>query len=108
MNEALIKKLMSAMKCSACGESYQINNIKIVGHQDDTWFLNISCISCQRQSFVIAIMKGDKPPEIITDLTEKEAAKISQSRTINADDMLDIHNFLKDFDGDFSRLFNSR
>ena len=108
MNERLIKKLVTVVKCSACGEHYQLGNIKIVGHQDDTWFINVSCPACHRQSLVVAVITKDKTQNIINDLTEAELIKFAQRNTINTDDILDLHDFLKDFDGDFNKIFSQK
>ena len=108
MNERFIKKLMSTMKCGVCGEHYDINNIKVLGHRDDMWFLNVSCPACHSQALVAAVIKEGKPPEIITDLTKAELVKFAQASIISADDILDLHGFLNDFDGDFAKLFSQK
>jgi hypothetical protein len=43
---------------------------------------------------------------LITDLTEWEYAKFREMAVVGADDVLDLHSFLKDFNGDFSALFS--
>ena len=108
MNERFIKKLMSTIKCDVCGEYYETNNIKVLGHRDDIWFLNVFCPACHSQALVAAAIKKGKPLEVITDLTETELAKFAQASTISADDMLDLHSFLHDFDGDFVKLFSQK
>lgn len=108
MNERLIKKLVSTVKCNICGEHYEINNIDIIGHKDGTWFLNIFCPTCDRKSFVAAIIKKENAQELVTDLTKEELKAYVQDNFINSNDLLDLHNFLKHFDGDFIKLFNQR
>jgi hypothetical protein len=58
------------------------------------------------QALVAAVIKEGKVAEVVTDLTEKELSKLSDGSTIEADDVLDLHNFLKGFEGDFSSLFS--
>ena len=106
MNEHFIKKLMSTMKCGICGESYEIDNIKVLGRSDDTWFLSAKCSACDSEAMVAAVIKKNKPPEIVSDLTKTETVKFAQADTIDVDDVLDLHDFLNNFDGDFSNLFN--
>ena len=108
MNEHLIKKLVSTVKCNVCGEHYEVNHIDIIGHRNGTWFLNIFCPTCDRKSFVAAIIKKENDHEIVTDLTRKEFSASFQATFINSNDLLDLHNFLKDFDGDFIKLFSQR
>jgi len=108
MNERFIKKLMSTTKCSVCGEHYEINNIKVLGHEDDIWFLNAFCPSCRSQALVAAVVKKDKSLETTTDLTKAESAKFTRASAISVDDILDLHNFLQYFDGDFAKLFSQK
>jgi len=96
---------MSAMNCNSCGERYKTKNVKVLGHADYIWFLNVYCSDCHSQALITAVIKEGKPPEIITDLTKSEIAKFTQSSTIGTDDILDTHSFLNDFDGDFIKLF---
>ena len=107
MNEHFIKQLLSSIRCSVCGDRYQAKDLKILGHQDDTWFVNACCPACYKRAFVVAIIKRDKPPQIIKELSEIETAKFAQASAINSDDILDLHDFLKDFDGDFITLFSN-
>jgi hypothetical protein len=108
MEEALIKRVMTSMKCSACGQHYVPDNISILGHQEDLWFLKVFCSACRTQYLVAAVIREGKAPEIITDLTEAELGKFRDAGKLTADEVLDMHNFLKAFDGDFSRLFSRK
>jgi len=53
-----------------------------------------------------AVINEGRLPELVTDLTEEEYARFCPLVVVVADDVLDVHNFLRDFDGDFSRLFS--
>ncbi|GAI74803.1 unnamed protein product [marine sediment metagenome] len=46
-------------------------------------------------------------PEAVTDLTEAELDKFGDN-VIEADDVLNMYDFLNDFDGDFSQLFGQK
>lgn len=104
VEERLIKRLMSSIKCSSCGQHYEVDNVDVLGHNDDLWFLRVLCSSCHIQCLVAAIVKEEKVTEIVTDLTKEELSKFT-GVGVAGDDVLDMHDFLKDFDGDFSRLF---
>jgi len=106
MEEKLIKKFMTSIKCGVCGQRYEVDNIKVLGHQEDLWFLSVSCSACQAQCLVAAVIKESKTTEVTTDLTEAEWDKFKKMDKLTADEVLDMHSFLKGFDGDFSRLFS--
>jgi hypothetical protein len=105
MDDKFIKKLLANMKCGVCGHQYESVNVKVLGHQDDLWFVTVSCSSCNSKGIVAAVIKEDEPLEVITELTEAERNSFSAASLVDSDDVLDIHTFLKDFDGDFSSLF---
>jgi len=106
VEESLVKKLVASVKCSVCGQRYEADNIDVLGHEEDLWFLRVSCPACNTHCLVAAIIREDRVPEVITDLTEAELDRFRNMDWLTPDDVLDMHDFLTDFDGDFSRLFS--
>ncbi|MBI2909844.1 MAG: hypothetical protein HYX92_19565 [Chloroflexi bacterium] len=105
MHEKFLKRLMATMKCSVCGQRYEASNVNVLGHQEELWFLSVFCSSCHSHGLVAAVVKDARTPEGVSDLTETELYKYNSSKDISVDDVLDMHNFLKDFPGDFVSLF---
>ena len=103
MEERLIKRLMASMKCESCGQHYEVYNIDVLGHREDLWFLRVRCSACHTQCLVAAIVKESRMSEVVTDLSAFELDEFKDN-VIEIDDVLNMHNFLKDFDGNFSRL----
>ena len=99
---------MASMKCGICEQRYEVDNVSVLGHEQDLWFLSAFCSACHTRCLVAAVVKEDRVPEVITDLTEAELDRFKSLDTLSTDEMLDMHNFLRGFDGDFSRLFNQR
>ena len=108
MKEIFIKRLMASMKCGVCGQHYEVDNVRVLGHHEDLWFLRAVCSACHTQCLVAAVIKEGGVPEVITDLAETEPDKFRDVGAVTADEVLDMHNFLKDFDGDFSQLFSHK
>ena len=106
MEEGLVKRAIASMKCGVCSQRYEADNISVLGHQEDLWFLRVFCSACHTQYLVAAVIKEGKVPEVITDLSDAELDKFRKAGKLTADEMLDMHNFLKDFNGDFSQLFS--
>ena len=103
MDERLVRKLLSGMKCSLCGCHYESGNIRILGHRDDLWFLSVFCPKCKSQGLVAAVVKESKVTEAMTELTADEVEKFVAP--VDSDDVVDMYGFMKDFDGDFRSLF---
>jgi len=68
--------------------------------------LSAICPTCHTRSLIAVIVKEGKEPEVVTDLTEAELDRFRSAGKLTGDDVLDMHNFLKNFGGDFSRLFS--
>ena len=106
MEEAVIKRLMASIKCGVCGQRYEVDNINVLGHHEDLWFLSASCPACYARCLVAAVVKEGRVPELATDLTKAELDSFRNASRVTTDDVLDMRNFLKGFDGDFSWLFS--
>ena len=106
MEEGLIKRLMASIKCGVCGQGYEVGSINVLGHDEDLWFLSALCPACHTRCLVAAVIREGKVPEVITDLTGTELDKFKNAGGLTDDEVLDMHSFLRGFDGDFSRLFS--
>lgn len=106
MDEEFIKRIASSIKCSVCGHCYQQDNIDVVGHQDDLWFLKIYCPTCATHSLIAAVIKKGEVSQTSTDLTRAELAKFNRIEPVGINDVLDMHNLLRDFDQDVSQLLS--
>jgi len=105
MDETLIKRMIASIRCGSCGQNYHEDHIEVVEHNDELWFLRVFCSSCHIRCLVAAIIRENTEPEVITDLTEEEVAKFKNLDGIRDEDLLAMHDFLKDFDGDIPHLF---
>ena len=105
IEENLVKKLIASLECGHCGQHYEVDNVDIIGQEENSWFLNVFCSACQTQCLVAAIVKDNGTPKVITDLTEAELETFRNVSAVTADDVLDMHIFLKGFSGDFFSLF---
>lgn len=102
MREAFLKRLFSMIKCESCGHSYEVTDIEVIGHEDSIWLFNVSCSHCQTQGLVAIVVREANIERMATDLTEAEFERFDGGTGIGIDDVLDMHNFLKEFEGDFA------
>jgi len=104
MEERNIKRLMASVKCSNCGHNYDRYNVRILGRHLGLWFISAYCPSCHNR-YLLAVTVDKVKAEIVTDLTEAEYIRFKKYGVLTADDMLDMHSFLKKFNGNFAELF---
>ena len=116
--EDLIKQLKCSSnlsECKVCGRLFNKEDIDILGHEEEMWVLRISCSACHSQSLLAALIDeegyteptpgGPSPVEGLSDLMETEAEKFKDV-IITSDDVLDMHDYLSGFQGDYSELFD--
>ena len=108
MREAFLKRLFSKVNCGVCGQKYDVSNIKILDQEDGLWVLSVYCSSCGTQGLIAAVVQEGNIAEVITDLTEAERERFDDSEVVGVDDVLEMHNFLKEFNGDFANLFSEK
>jgi hypothetical protein len=117
--ERIIIKLFAEQHCPRCGSPYQSESVQVLARRSEVWMIMLSCAACQQKdTFVVKFpleMQGrrsvtsyrlSRPPS--TPLPEKqplpETPPVSTT-PVTSDDVLDMHLFLKHFNGDFQLLF---
>ena len=107
MRESFIKELIANIKCGICGEFYEPDNIRILGQQEDLWFIGVFCPACHTQALVAAVIR-EETGEVVTDLTKGEYAKFADMEPVGANEVLDMHEFLSSFAGNVSDMFSMK
>jgi hypothetical protein len=106
-------------RCSVCHRGFEPDDVQVLSRKSDMWMLMVSCGECHARNFVAAVI-GDGDAEeaqlALRRLGEEhlrsrlESASDSKAEEdtadpISVDDVLEIHEFLQGFDGDFKQLF---
>jgi hypothetical protein len=109
MDERQIKLAVAqaVSNCGECAARLEESSVSVLGHHENLWFLSITCARCRSRSLVSALVQESVIPSLkLTDLTAEELARFDNAPRVAADDVLDIHQFLDHFDGDFRTLFD--
>lgn len=100
----VIKHLISNIRCAVCSQRYEPKDVQILGRQDDLWIMGVTCAHCQTQGMIFAVVREGQLPEVITEMTPEELARIPELSPIDADHVLDMYRLLRNFNGDFYDL----
>ncbi|MBI3930010.1 MAG: hypothetical protein HY319_31010 [Armatimonadetes bacterium] len=114
--ERIVKQLMTTVKCTVCGNNYESDNVNILGHQEELWFLAVACSRCRTRGLVAALIRGVGQVERVdpsavsfgesqAGRVETESAGVPTLAKVTTEDVRHMHEFLNQFDGDFTRLF---
>lgn len=105
-------------RCSVCHHEFVQDDIRVVSRTQDMWMMVVTCTECHARNFVAAVLGDGDPAEAqlaLRRLSEEPAGIDAQPEDtlpagdpVSIDDVLEMHEFLSGFDGDFGRLFGSR
>ena len=102
---AFIKYLISQIRCPVCRHHYSRDDVLLMDNKDDLWFMALVCPECETRGLVFAVVSSQQmPPQAITDLMLEESSRFEARGAITVDDVLDFHEFLRDFGGDVAEL----
>lgn len=107
--QKVMEWLSYVLRCPVCGYKYNLERTKIIDtKQDDSHanlFVHSDCGQCKSSiMFDIAINGPDVfTIGMITDLTSNDTKRFSKSGPLSTDDVIHVHNFLQEFDGDLVR-----
>lgn len=103
-------------RCTVCHHVFAPDDIQVLSRRDDMWMMVVTCTECHSRNFVAAVL-GDGDPDqaqlALRQLSQRnepefpEVVITSAVDPVTIDDVLDMHEFLVDFDGDFSRMFRT-
>jgi hypothetical protein len=103
-------------RCRICHRLYSDEDVSIVSRKPDMWMMVVECLDCHAKNFVAAVLNEGDPEQAElalrrlssdsgSDVVEIEAESVVSNEPITAADVIDMHQFLEDFDGDFIRYF---
>jgi len=107
LEDSHIKYLLSRIKCGVCGQLYQTATIECMDSFEEFSYFQITCEICKTQALVTVVTQRGSDSEIVTDVTVDGQVNPDNGVPVSANDLLDMINYLKYFDGDFSEIFPS-
>lgn len=83
-------------RCPVCGNLYDLQKLRIIGERDQQILAYIDCQTCSSALLSILSMNpnGMTARGLVTDLSVEEVIDSEAWRQVQADDVLDLHEFL--------------
>lgn len=110
-------------RCSVCHHEFDANDIHVISRKPDIWTMLVECTDCHSRNFVAAVLNDGDPKEAqlaLRRLSEQAIKEIKEpvepeiiseapadGERVTAGDVVDMHQFLAEFDGDFKQLFKN-
>ena len=114
-----VVEMAARTRCAICKTPYGRRGVELLGRRGSAWVIAVACTKCGAEGRMFASVdaagaagrlrvdrEAASRPKIMYDVTYDEWWAAQQRPPISCDDVLNVHLFLKDFDGDFARLFS--
>ncbi len=93
--------------CPVCGRSLKGCDIQVLSHEEEKFHLQVTCAQCQVTFIVVLAVAGGAVEEVesveTVHVTHTGKAE-SEPEPISVDEILDVHLFLKSFQGTLTDL----
>lgn len=104
--QELIKNIQAGMRCPHCHAAYKEENISVLGCVGNVCLVHLECGVCLKPVLATVMVEEKKTVKRETSFSKKPAfSKKNFAEKVNADDIIALHQFLENFDGNFARLF---
>lgn len=100
----IIKHLKRIVPCNSCKKKFGDEELQVVSTFNNEGLFHLNCKSCSNQLLVHAaiVSKTDTKTNFNVQMQRTDG---NIGSTISTNEILDIHNFLNQFNGDFKQLF---
>jgi hypothetical protein len=113
--DAVIRHLLRTVTCLQCKAPYSHEDIRVVGQQDQLWFLVASCSACGTRGLIAALVRHateattSEPAAPDCGFGEPRAGRAATaSSPVSQADVTAMHDFLASFEGDIGALLTAR
>lgn len=103
--ERVLKQLISTFRCQVCRRSFDGEHVRVTARHEEIWIVSVRCGLCRNQQRFCVTLRGNESATP-RDTSEAEEERFAALEPVGADDLLDMHVFLRGFDGDFKGLFS--
>lgn len=89
--------------CPVCGRSLKGCDVQVLSHEDERFHLQVTCAQCQVTFIVVLAIAGAAVEEIESSIPEPAVQPVA-AEPISVDEILDLHVYLKNFQGTLKEL----
>ena len=97
-----LREQAKGFDCSVCGTNHARSDIRVLGKLESAWIVKVVCSSCQTAFKLLVVVDAEKAA---VSPVREERPRERRRPPVTADDVLDAHDALKDFEGDVGALF---
>ncbi len=109
----IVGQIKKQIHCMQCKGAYTDQDIELIGNLScDQTFFYAYCTKCELESVIdVCIHCDHEGNAYVDDMISSKVERLGSAprgNKISTNEVLDMHNYLKEFDGDFSKLFKDK
>lgn len=106
--QQILRTIKTLLKCPNCGAQYEQGDVSVVAESENQALVQLNCVECgvtAMADFMVShnVYKIGMPNGQHAELGKQ---KIKPKEAVSADDVIKMHQFLKDFTGDLELEIN--
>lgn len=84
-------------RCPFCSAEYDIEGAKIIGEEEDSTMIYVTCSECESSIVAIVAMSGLGIISLglVTDMTAEDTKRFSQSKGVTSNELLSMYEILE-------------
>jgi hypothetical protein len=105
----IVRYLIAHTQCNGCGRRYAPRDVRVYSRRGDVWLASVTCRHCGLQGLVMAAIATDELEEVdeaVAESAKEEIEAFQDFGPILGDEILDLHLFLEQFDGNMVELLS--
>lgn len=84
-------------RCPFCSAEYDIEGAKVIGEEEDSTMIYVTCSECESSIVAIVAMSGLGIISLglVTDMTAEDTKRFMKEKNVSSDELLNIYELLK-------------
>lgn len=107
--EQKLKQLISGYRCHVCRRCFERDHVRLAARHEQLWIVSVRCSLCRNQQVFWIALKDNQGEAILHDVSDPKPdsrdEELDSMPPVTSDDVLEMHEFLRSFNGDFRQLF---
>lgn len=83
-------------RCPFCSAEYDLDGAKVIGEQEESTMVYVTCSECESSIIAIVAMSGLGIVSLglVTDMSEPDTKRFLKGQSLTSDELLSIHELL--------------
>ena len=101
---AVIRNIKSHVNCPQCDNSYSNDDINVISAVGEKCMIVAQCDYCKTSILITANLSLSNPDATAPQNISTTVQSMETKEIVSSDDVMDVHQFLKDFKGNFDEI----